>query len=379
MNLPKISMSWRPEKEQKGKFKIIEASRRRVKSETDDLVKAVEMAQSKVMQNRIPLYDHYLQTLQFDTVVTSLIEKRLDNLDNKELVLFKGEEPFEDFNYFIKAPRFQAFIKDLIFYQKFWGMGFFEFYREIWNDKPWFDYAPIPIKHINPYAKEVLVNQWDAAGVNWEDRGNVLFVGDPDNLGLLQQITLLSIYNRFGMFSYSEYLELASQNFAQLKVREYGDEGSVQEMQRMIENRGRGGVAKVPDGMDIEMMNQSSTQQNQLFEAYMERVEKRMSKLILGQSMTTDDGSSRSQAEVHQSEQDQKYSADEKQVLDILNYEFIELLPIWDFVRTPDMEFKFVPTNQDDIKQKLNNYTALKNLGMEFTTEELKAAFENIL
>ena len=51
-----------------------------------------------------------------------------------------------------------------------------------------------------------------------------------------------------------------------------------------------------------------------------------MTKLVLGQTMTTEDGSSRSQAEVHERTQEDIFDADGKYVLDVLNYEFTKVL-----------------------------------------------------
>jgi len=101
--------------------------------------------------------------------------------------------------------------------------------------------------------------------------------------------------------------------------------------------------------------------------------------LILGQNMTTSDGSSRSQAEVHQIEQMEKYSSDEQNVLDVLNYEFIDKLPLWGYNVKPTMQFRFLETSAKAINQKLKNLTALQQLGLQLTDEEIREKFKDII
>ena len=361
------------------KFKIIEMSKQRITPAIDKYVEALEAASSKLLQMRVMLYDSYLTTLMVDNHVSSLLDKRLENITNKTLVLTKDDEIIDDVTYFLKSPKFREFTKELIL-AKFWGFQLFEFYQKEYEGRLWFDYSVIPHKHINPYRKEVLVNQTDDTGVPFSERNDCLFVGDEDDLGLLSKITLLSLYRRLGMFSYSKYLDLASENFTTLKVRGYDDDKNMDNIAKAIENRAGGGLLQVPDGVDLQMDNQSSTSQNQLFENYMKMIKEELTILVLGQTMTTEDGSSRSQAEVHQKEQKSKYSSDEIYVLDVLNYEFVDYLNLWfPMINTSDVEFKFIPTNEDEISDKLENYERLRNLGVVFTDEELREIFKDIL
>jgi len=367
------------EKDASNRFQIYEVSKQRITPAIDKYVEALEAASSKLLQMRVMLYDSYLTTLMVDNHVTSLLDKRLENVTNKTLVLVnENDEPIEDVSYFLSSPKFRNFTEDIIL-TKFWGFQLFEFDKIEYKGKDWFDYTVIPHKHVNPYRKEVLQYQTDDTGVSFEDRDDCLFIGDADDLGLLSKVTLLSLYRRLGMFSYSKYLDLASENFTTLKVKGYGDDENMSQIAKSIENRSGGGLLEIPDGMDLQMDNQSSQSQNQLFENYMKMIKEELTILILGQTMTTTDGSSRSQAEVHQEEQRSKYSSDEVYILDVLNYEFVDFLRLWFPQLTEDVEFKFMPTSDDEIADKLRNYERLRKLGVQFTDEELREKFEKIL
>jgi len=372
--------SFAHEKNKSNTFQIYEMSKQRITPAIDNYIEALEAASSKLIQMRVTLYDSYLTTLMVDNHVASLLDKRLENISNKTLLLAdQNNESIEDVNYFLTAPRFREFLKDILL-TKFWGFQLFEFDKFEYNNKNWFDYSKIPHKHVNPYRKEVLEFQTDDVGVGFDNRDDCLFIGDEDDLGLLAKITLLSLYRRLGMYSYSKYLDLASENFTTLKVRGYGDDQNMSQIAQAIESRAGGGLLEIPDGMDLQMDNQSSQSQNQLFENYMKMIKDELTILILGQTMTTEDGSSRSQAEVHQDEQRSKYSSDEVYILDILNYEFIDYLKLWfPHLKTTNLKFNFVPTSDDEITEKLRNYERLRNLGLTFTDEELREKFEKIL
>jgi len=379
--LDNTMMALEPVPIKKSKFPIEERSIQRISPKIDEFVQALDSASSKIVQNRSALYDHYLRTLMIDTHVTSLLEKRFDNIINKHLVLFKGDEEVEEASYFLKDPKFSAFLRDILM-TKFWGMNLFEFNKikdEEDENKFWFDYKLIPHKHINPYKKHVLRHQEDSEGKPWANHDNVMFLGHPDDLGLLSKITLLSIYKRYGMYAYSNYVDLASENFTVYKGRGLSDDEAWEKTQIDMFRKGGGGVLEVPEGVEVNQQNQSSSSQNTLFENYMKMLKDEMAILILGQTMTTDEGGSYAQAKVHEDEQEDKLSGDDQYILNALNYEFIDYLKLYGFEITKEHKFKFVPTSKEEIKLKLKNYQTLKELGVEFTNDELREQFKELL
>ena len=371
---------YEPERKQKDKKYIIEEnSKGRIAPSVDDFIRASEAASSKIIQHRITLYNHYQQTLMYDSHVNALVKKRLENIGNKTLVLYDGENKVESHDEFFSSPKFRSFLQDIVFSHVFMGMGVFQLRQIEYNETPWFDYFKFPEKHVNPFAKEILKFQHDDHGQPFSDDPTMMFVGDENSLGIMLQVTLLSLYRRLGMFNYGKYVDLASENFMRITAREFGDNNAIAAVQEQLSRRDGGGMITLPDGVNLESGNQSSSSQNQLFENYMSMLKDELAILILGQTMTTEDGSSRSQAEVHELEQQSKYTADEQLLLDILNYEFLEKIDLWGLTYKPTMKFKFEPTSDDEVRMQLRNLTALKELGMEFTQEELREKFKALL
>lgn len=372
--------SYRPIIKKSKTFEIVEHSKQRIVPNLEYYVNSLESAMSRIIQNRIILYDSYTQSLMIDDIVNSLIEKRLDNITNKQIKCFNLEgEMVDNINNFLDSPRFLDFIKDLVLV-KFWGFSVFEFDSIKWNDLLLFEYTKIPIKHINPYTKEVLKYQYDEIGESYEDRQDVLMVGNPDDLGLLSKVTYLSILNRLSTFNWSAYSDLASNNFMMIKSRMISDDEEIERLQTDYMKSAKRGSMSIPEGVEIDFENQSSSQQNQLFEGYYDMVRERLSVLILGNTMTSVDGGSYSQSMVHQSEQTKKYTSDEVFVENILNYEFKDYLNLWlDDINVKDIYFKFIPSTDDEILEKINHFEKLKNLGVTFTDEELRNHFEDLL
>jgi hypothetical protein len=370
------AFAYKPKKD--GKVKVIEFSQKRITPKVDEFIDAVYSARNKMTQSRSMLYDHYQQTLTVDNVVRSMLMKRLDNIQNKTVALYDGDNELVDLRPFFESPKFREFITNIVMV-KFWGMSLFEFSEMDYKGKAWFDYKIIPIKHINPYNREVLISQNDSNGEPISKYPECLFLGDADDLGLLLPVTLLSLYRRLGMFNYGKYVDLASENFTVMMQREFSDSQNINRINDMLSKRDGGGVLSVPDGVDFRMENQSSSQQNDLFEGYMKMLKEEIAVLILGQTMTTSDGSSRSQAEVHQDEQENKFSGDERYVLDVLNYEFMDMLPIWGIGVKESYRFKFLPNSASDLKNRINQLKELKELGLQLSEEELRDKFNEIL
>jgi hypothetical protein len=377
--MSRVLNSFRYERSPIRSYEITESSKRRIAPSVSDFLGAAEGASSKLVQSRVQLYNHYQQTLMYDDTVSTLMEKRLDNIANKNIMLYRNGEPLEEENYFLKSPKFTEFITDVVM-TRFWGMGLFVFDVMNYQNSLWFDYERIPIKHINPYTGHVLKSEHDSEGIPYTEDDQALFLGDPNDLGYLLQITLLSLYGRYGMYRYANYLDLASENFTTIKYRGNADDSMFDSfLKRESDGSLTTTSASVPADVDISRETQSSSQQNTLFENYSKLIEERQTKLILGNSMTTDSGSSYSQALVHQSEQYSKYASDERYLMNTLNYEFKDYLWIWGIENTEGLEFRMVPTNREELGSKLANYQALKDLGMVFTSEELRSTFGEIL
>jgi len=174
------------------------------------------------------------------------------------------------------------------------------------------------------------------------------------------------------MGDWAQYSQLAGTNFRTVKYRGAQPDNMTRRNIRDIINSAGNGTIDLPNDIDVETSNQTSSSQNQLFENYIQYLDDQMTKLVLGQTMTTEDGSSRSQAEVHERTQDDIFDADGKYVLDLLNHKFDTALSgygieggTWEFVESNTQQ------QMDEIERDLK----LKELGVIFTNEEIREKY----
>ena len=69
---------------------------------------------------------------------------------------------------------------------------------------------------------------------------------------------------------------------------------------------GTSAYAVLPIAADLEIIESKTTDAHEVFERKIERINSELSKLYLGQTMTTDDGSSLSQSQTHAATEQQK-------------------------------------------------------------------------
>jgi len=335
------------------------------------LKSAIQTAEQQGWRNRAALYDIYKENIDFDAHLRGLLRKRTDAILKNDIVVEKNGEVDEALTMWLNSGKFTKFLRDL-HETVYWGFSLFEFTAKIDREKKWFDYWLIPRKHVKPHEKQIIRNQFDGAGFNYEPMmegvgRSVSEVGDPDDLGLLLTASIYSIIKRNAINDWGSYSERAGRNFEMVKFKR-GDEHLRNEVMTALNNTKSGGVVGLPEGVEVEMQSGSSSNAYEAFKNLISWCNDEQSKLILGNVMTTDAGSSRAQAEVHQGQQDTIERADNELVLNYLNYEFWEYLPLWG-IDNSNISFKFQEVL--DVVGELDKDAKLKALGYNFTAEQI--------
>jgi hypothetical protein len=366
-----------PVEKKEGSFSMITAPIEVVPARIDKFLAALSMARGVYSQERKILYDMYQNSIDFDSQLRSLIEKRVLNTSGRKLEYVNSVgKPIKAANKILEAPRFNQFIRDAIYYRVFWGMGLFEIRTKKWNEQMLFDYNVIPPEHIDPYEQLVRKTAYgeDREDKSYKDKRNVIFVGSPEDFGLLLPATIQCIYKRAAMNDYAQYSVLAGTNFQTIKYRGKVPDQKQREAIRRQMLEARGGVIDLPPDIDVMTENQSSTSQNQLFENKLKYHDEQLAKLILGQTMTTEDGSSYAQAEVHERQQETIFDSDAKAIIDMLNYDFIEGHKILGV--TMSGRWQFADNNSVKVEKNIEIDLKLKQLGYNFTPEQIAEKYE---
>lgn len=360
-----------------GRYTIVPQPSQMLPAEIARYRDAVVSARGQYVQERGMLYDYYQMAMDFDAVLQSVVQKRLIATTGKRLqyVMPDGME-WSGSAEFTAAPAWQRFISDYLMAEVFTGMGLFEFGVEEVGGRRWFTYASIPPKHIDPYQLVVRRTAFSTStdDQSWADDPLVRFVGQAEVGGLMLQLALLALQKRSAMNDWASYCQLAGNNFMIIDYKgELPDDMTRQRAREIVYNAGRGVMDKIP-GVDIEAKNLSSSSQNQLFENYVAYLDAAMTKLVLGQTMTTEDGSSRSQAEVHERVQETIVDADGRRLLNFLNYEIADLHPMYGIPAGGRWQFAESATllTQRQIEMDLR----LRELGYVWTQEEIKQRYK---
>ena len=339
------------------------------------LKEALIAAKGRYTEDRVKLYDIYENAIQFDSILSSVIEQRLLATSGKAIQYVVNDQPSEAAQLVIESPKFQKLINELLFAVQFNGMGLFQFFKTKYGEQELFDFMQIPIKHVDPYQQVVRKFQ---AGTSKDDKPyakdkTTVFVGDRENFGLLQIAVVDAIRKRDLMNNWSNYARLAGNNFERVIYRGGTlDPARRQSVVNALQAR-EARVMDFPEGIDYKVENMSSSQQNQLFKEFSDYLDKSMTRLILGQTMTTESGASRSQAEVHERTQETIFDADSKLILDLLNYELSDVMQMFGVTGG---EWKFVENTSTKMMEQVEFDLKLKELGVVFTNEEIRAKYQ---
>jgi len=360
-----------------GKYQYVVRSKTIENANVEEYRTALDSARSAYVQQRQTIYNYYQNAIDLDAHLTGLIEKRLLATVGRKLIYVNdaGQE-VEAVNQMTSSPVFEKFIRELLSAKVFWGLGLFLFEAD--STKPFeLKYATIPVQNIDPYQKMV---RYMPFGITDKDKSfskdnMATLVGQQDLGGLLLQASLVALRKREALNDWASYSQLAGNNFMVVKYRsEKPDEYAAKTARETVANAGRGVFSAKP-GVDIEAQNLSSSSQNQLFTDYVKYLDDTLTKLVLGQTMTTEDGASRSQAEVHERVQDTIFDSDAKFVTDYLNYDWLDIGKKYGVMGG---KWQYAESGTQKMMQQIELDLKLKELGVLFTSDELRQKYNLI-
>jgi hypothetical protein len=206
------------------------------------------------------------------------------------------------------------------------------------------------------------VNDEPQKGVSYKD-GTVakwcLGIGEPKNLGLLLKVAPQTLSKKNMLTYWDTFGEVFGMPIRVVKLSSR-DPQERAEAERMMRESGALTWALLPAGSEIELKETSRGDVFNVYDRRVERCNSEMSKIILGQTMTTDNGSSHSQAEVHLKILENIIFRDADFIRDIVNRKLIPFLLMHGFP-VKDMRFDWnesidwTPEQQIQIEQMLIN------------------------
>lgn len=262
---------------------------------------------------RAKLYDVYENIIK-DPVIGEAIRKRIRNVTLGGLQFAKDNQEVDEMTDLIKSPAFRIMLREILL-TRFFGKTILEL-----DFADGFKVEKIARKNLDTAKKIILKDLSDETGWSYENEDFLLNVGEDDDLGLLMEAAPYAIFKRNGGSDYAEFCELwGIPILAALYDPE--DENGREEMEGTMESRGAGGSIVASKNSDIKSI--SSQSNGAVHKEFLEWLDEQILIGLAGQTMTTKEGSSRAQGEVHADTEATIFEDDREYIIEVLNHQFL--------------------------------------------------------
>ncbi|MEG1763159.1 MAG: DUF935 family protein [Bacteroidales bacterium] len=305
---------------------------------------AIKQAEDPRLPNRSLLYDIYNDIL-IDSHLTAVIEKREDAITGTSLTFSDKDDPIAEL---IEMPWFEDFLKDIL-NAKFWG------YSAMWVDlatTQFNNYKLLPRKNINPCKGIFLNKPEDKEGASYTNPPYCHYVvtaGKEDDLGLILKAVPWVLLKRGDVSDWATFNELFASPFRK-GTYQMGTPGK-EELIKALQNAGGMAWAAIPSDCTLDFIQNQASGSTQAYQALAEFCDKQVSKLFLGNTLTTDAEGGQYKGDIHAQSEKGKFASDRRFVLNILNTHFIHLLDAHGF--NPEGTFKFVVEDNIPLSDRL--------------------------
>jgi len=359
-----------PRPGQAGATTIILTQPRRFDLDMQTYMTAVHNAENIDFTRRTKLYDLYSEILM-DAHLRAVIDKRKNSILFAPVEFRRNGVPDDIINEQLQSPWFLRFISDA-WDSIAWGCTLCQFFM----DGGWINYEPVPRKHVDPVRRLILRQQTDITGDTWDKFSNLLFIGDKDDLGLLAATAPYIIYKRNTLADWAQFSEIFGMPF-----QEYTYDGNDDEARRRIisDARNQGGARIIihPTDSNFKFVESGSKSGSaDLYEKLTERCNSEISKLFLGNTLTTEASDKGTQAlgSIHMEVERLIGISDRKYLLNILNYDMTDTFAALGF-DTRGGSFEFVESEEVDPEKKMQIIEKLFNMGLPISHDYLYNQF----
>jgi len=305
---------------------------------------------------RATLVELINELMDRDPVFSEAWAKRVRAITNADIVFQIDGKEIEPMMDFIDTTEFEELLKEIML-----TIGFGKTVGE-YDFTNGFKFTSIDRRHLNTETKQILINQYDTTGVSYEDNDWLLNIGKDNDLGLFVKVIAFAIFKRNGGADYAQFCELFG--IPQLAgLYDPDDDSARQEMEQAFEKRGSGGSVVMSKNGDIKTIGSEASGNTVVHESFLAWCDKQILIGINGQTMTTIDGSSYSQSQVHENTENDINKADRRFVQRVLNE---KLLPILEkrgypvkggWFSFPDKETALTKKEQLEIAKEVDDRT----------------------
>lgn len=290
---------------------------------------AWQMAINVDSPNRQRLYDIY-RDVEVDLHLSGCVEQRRGFVMAKsfKIVNGKGDEDEEALHYFD-----QSWFKQLLRYAleaNFWGHSLIEL-GELDTDGDgclcYSDVTLLPRKHVIPEYGRVITDlgqDWttgipyrEAPFTDW-----LIEAGRPDSLGLYLKAATQTIPKKNMLAFWDTFGEIFGMPMRIARTTSR-DKKEIDRLDRMLREAGASLSMVAGQDTEIEFVESGKGDAYNVYDKRIDRANSELSKLVIGQTMTIEDGSSLSQSETHLEVFQNLVESDCDMLRDIVNNQLI--------------------------------------------------------
>lgn len=325
---------------------------------------AISAFENQTNPIRAYLYDLY-KDIELDGQVIATWGKRCDAITNKRLLFKRDGEEGETITALLNSPDMRSIVKELL---KSIAYGF----TLIYIDKIYFDedeeqykidWDLIPRKHVHPekgfecvsYQQNMATR--DFLFMDKHNAGWMVWAGERDDMGLFSAVAQYVIYKRGGFGDWSQFAEMFGMPFRELSYDDYDPETRAK-LEKAMEDWGAAGYIIKPKSAELTLHDTGgSTSSAEVYDMLISKCDAAISKVILGNTLTTEQGEIGSQAlgEVHKESESEKNASDQLFILSILNTKFRAVLKKFGFdVTGGKIMYEGLETDWDKLQTKWN-------------------------
>ncbi|WP_270621242.1 phage portal protein family protein [Parabacteroides merdae] len=268
--------------------------------------------------NRTKLYDLFTDLL-IDGYLSDAIDKRIDAVTDADLAFTIDGKRVDEMDTLMDTPEFESLLREIML-SRFWGVSVVEC-----RFLEGFEFCSIPRKHIRTKNKEIAIREEDEHGIPYAENDLVIQFGQDEDFGIILRAAPFVIYKRGGFGDWAQFVELFGMP---QRIGKYSsmDEQSRRALIQAFEEAGSAPYLVIPKETEATQTTLSNSGNGALYNDFRCACNEEILITVLGQTMTTQDGSSLAQGQVHLAVQEKKHRADRRFVERMLNKYFVPLL-----------------------------------------------------
>lgn len=199
--------------------------------------------------------------------------------------------------------------------------------------------------------------------------------GLPIRGGLARLAVWSWILKSYTIKDWAAFCEIFGQPLRLGKYGKGANDKDKKALLRAVRSIARDAAAIIPDSMQMELI-QAKTSGGPVFKDFAEYLDGAMSKAVLGQTMTTDDGSSLAQAEVHDKVRSDILKADGRQLSLTINRDLIIPYCLINFGQLDGFpRFKLEPDEPEDLDLESKVLERLHKVGVRLSARQVRDKF----